>query len=420
MKTQIFRYKRWTTAFQVALAYSMLAGSSAAYAADWRVVIASVDTVLMVDAATFRRQGQQLTFGSRAYQPKPDADGSIGNVAWLTFDCARRRMKTEQTLDIRPDGSTAPTKEEESGFVTIAPGTIGELFLDRMCRVKSEGDDMNGVRSLVPPDLAAKSIFGLLKLGLDSEQASELATFKYWDEKSLTTSLDKSSVPMKKRVAVRKILASQTVQAPPPPRSIVPLPSAVASGRVGKYTHSEQELVAGLWLRADGTFRYALTVGSLDEIASGRWAAKANRVKLINEPRPVPPSITSSGLGLLEPSAPFSVTLLTPAGGSVPGVDLVVEFERGDPLESYTQQATWVLPIEEKRQPSFITFSWPSYGVKPTRFNVDIKKANVLTFVFTPNDFGVVDLTDLVVEVDSKGLTLHRNDGTMRFNREKQ
>ncbi len=402
-----------------AFAAILTAASSVTHAADWRVIIASDDVVIMVDAGTFRRDGQQLVFRTTAYSPKPEANGSIGNVGNLTFDCAGRRMRNEEMLDIRPDGSTAPTKDEKAGFVAIPRNSMAEVFLDRMCRIKPDGNKVNGVRVSVPPGMAAKSIFGLLKLGLDSTQSSELAALKYWDESSLLRSLESAAVPKAKQTAVRKVLFAQTVQPPPPAAPIVPLQSAVASGKVGRYTHSAHELVAGLWLRADGTFRYGMTVGSLDETAAGRWTVRGDRVELVNEPRSKPPAVTA-GPGTLEAGKPLSLTLQTAAGRGVSGVDILIEFDSGDARESYTQSAGWVLPVDEKRQPHFITFAMPSYGLRPTRFPVDVNTANVLTFVFAPNDFGVVDLTGLVVDADANGLTLYRDGGSMRFDKRAQ
>lgn len=409
--------KRVNALLRAAVFSAFAAVTGASHGADWRMVIASVDVMIMVDAETFKREGQQLAFRAALFVPKPQKDGSIGNFANMSFDCAGRRARSEQTLDIKPDGSTAPVTDEKPGFNAVPPGSIGDIFLGRMCDIKLEGNRINGVMVFVSPQLAAKAAFGLLKLGLDSAQASSLAAGKYFDENSLLTGLDEAAVPEKKRAAVRKVLAAQTQLPPPPAAPIVPLKSAVATGKVGKYTHSAQELVAGLWLRADGTFRYGLTVGSLDETAAGRWTAKGNRVELVSEPRPVPPAITV-GIGKLEPGAIFSLALSTPAGSPVAGVDFSIEFDSGEPLVSYTQNARWVLPADEKRQPRFITFSWPSYGVKPARFVIDVRRFNAMAFVFAPNSFGVLDMTGLVVDADKDGLTLYRGGDAMRFRKD--
>lgn len=416
MPNRIVDSGQWLTKLQIASAISLAAVWGRADATDWRMVLASVDVVVMVDAETVRREKHQIAFRGTAFPPTPDADGSIGSVGDITFDCKARLMKTDRLLDIRPDGSTTANTGGKTGFVTIPKRSVGELFLDRMCGIKANTNRIDGVFVSVPPPLAAKSVFGLLKLGLDSKQASELASQKYWDEEALVTSLAGSGVPEAKRQAARTVLAAQTVKTPPPPPPIVPVQSVIATGKVGKYTHSEHELVAGLWLRADGTFRYGLTVGSLDETASGRWTTTGNRVQLFSEPRPIAPVITAGPATLLQ-GAPLSISLRTAAGKPVQGVDFTVEFGTGEPLASYTQGDGTVVAAGDKRQPRSITFAWPSYGLRPVRFAVDVNKSNTLSFVFTPNDFGVVDLTGLLVESDKDEISLHRDGGIMHFSR---
>ena len=406
--------KRCSPLLHIAVFSAFAATAGASYGVDWRMMIASTDVVIMVDAETFKRADQQLTFRAALFLPKPQKNGSIGNFANMTFDCTGRRARSEQTLDIKPDTSTSPATDEKPGFAPVTPGSLGDLFLGHMCDSKREGNKINGVLVFAPPQMAAKTVFSLLKLGLDSNQASSLAARQYFDEKSLLNQLENVGIPEKKRIAARKVLAAQTILPPPPPPPIVPLDSAVATGKVGKYTHSAHELIGGLWLRADGTFRYGLTVGSLDETAAGRWTAKGSRVLLVNEPRVVPPTITL-GTEKFEPGVPFSLALVTSSGSAVAGVDFSIEFGNGPPLESYTQNARWLLPADEKRQPRLITFSWPSYGVRPTPFAINAQVANAVSYVFTPNNFGVLDMTGLVVDADKEGLTLYRDGNAMRF-----
>ena len=62
-----------------------------------------------------------------------------------------------------------------------------------------------------------------------------------------------------------------------------------------------------------------------------------------------------------------------------------------------------------------ITFSWPSYGARSTPFAINAQVANAVSCVFTPNSFGVLDMTGLVVDADKDGLTLYRDGDAMRF-----
>lgn len=73
------------------------------------------------------------------------------------------------------------------------------------------------------------------------------------------------------------------------------------------------------------------------------------------------------------------------------------------------------MPADEKRQPRLITFSWPSYGARSTPFAINAQVANAVSCVFTPNSFGVLDMTGLVVDADKDGLTLYFDGDAMRF-----
>ena len=256
-----------------------------------------------------------------------------------------------------------------------------------------------------------------MKLGLLSEPASRLAAYPYEDAQTLERVLRNTRMTSSKRAAARRILAAHVEAAPPLPVPIVPLPAAaVASGRVGRYTHVESELVAELLLRADGLFHYGLTVGSLDEVADGRWTADGTRIHLVSEPKPVPPTITA-GPARQDPGAALSLWVTTSNGNGVPGVDFVVGFDAGDTIDGYTQADGWSLPREEKRVPRWVEFSMESYGLQSPRFPINQGEANALTFVLTANDIGVVDLSETMVHVSGRELIIHRHGGTMRFYR---
>lgn len=211
-------------------------------------------------------------------------------------------------------------------------------------------------------------------------------------------------------LAIIQPVSSQDV-----PKTIQAVP---ADPVAGEYEHSQMELIAGLRLNPDGTFEYGLTVGSLDERAQGRWKRVGKRIELTSDPRPVAPVITA---GTIEraPDQPFAIRVLAPNGRDVPGVDLRVEFDSGEPLESYVAGGPWSLPPGEVRTPRFVTFSLDAYRLRSERLPLRADAGTVATFLLTPNDFGVVDLTDAHIEPDGDGLTLYRPEGSMRLKRTK-
>lgn len=188
------------------------------------------------------------------------------------------------------------------------------------------------------------------------------------------------------------------------------------SSLVGEYVHSQMELVAGIRLNPDGTFLYGLTVGSFDERAQGRWKASGNRIELTSDPRPIAPVITPAKIEAA-PGRPFALRVVAPNGRDIPGVDLLLEFDAGEPLQSYAAGEPWTLPVEERRTPRFVTFSMPSYRLRSDRLPLDAKAGTVANFILTPNDFGVADLTGVQGEIQGDTLTLLRPEGTMQFRR---
>lgn len=205
-------------------------------------------------------------------------------------------------------------------------------------------------------------------------------------------------------------LVAHAQDAPPP--AAAPAPASIA----GDYVHSQRELIAGLRLKPDGSFEYALTVGSLDERASGRWEVEGNRLRLTSDPRPVAPTVTPSRIDA-NPGKPFAIRVVSPTGRDLPGVDMLVEFDSGDPLDSYTPGSPWTVPEEERRTPRFVTFTMRSYRLQSARLPLDPKPGTTAVFLLTPNDFGVADFTGVEGVIEGDAITLERREGSMRFRR---
>ncbi|MDF2494975.1 hypothetical protein [Sphingomonas sp.] len=189
-----------------------------------------------------------------------------------------------------------------------------------------------------------------------------------------------------------------------------------AAALAGDYVSSQMELVARLRLSPDGTFRYGLTVGSLDETAQGRWRVVGEEIELTSDPRPRAPTVEAAAVENT-PAAPFGLRVLAPNGQDVPGVDFVIEFDRGEPLSAYTPGDRWVLPTDEHRTPRFVTFAMPRYRLQSARLPLDGAPGRTAIFRLVPNDFGVADLTGARLTVEGDTLTLHREEGTLRFRR---
>lgn len=193
-------------------------------------------------------------------------------------------------------------------------------------------------------------------------------------------------------------------------------PGRIVDPVVGEYSSVARELIAGIRLKPDGSFEYGLTVGSLDERAQGRWKREGRRIALVSEPKPTPPSITADRIEHA-PGKPFSIRLLGPGGQDIPMVDLRIDFDTGQPLESYLAGSPWTLPPSEKRRPRFVTFSKKAYRIDSGRLPLHAEEGKVATFLLTPNDLGAVDLTGAYLEPNGDDLILTRPDGSLSFSR---
>ncbi|NIJ18491.1 hypothetical protein FHS95_000160 [Sphingomonas naasensis] len=220
------------------------------------------------------------------------------------------------------------------------------------------------------------------------------------------------------RDGLGRIVALACFALPAQAQEVPRAPAAPAlASPAGEYRLSEMELVAGIRLNADGSFQYGLTVGALDESAQGRWEAAGNRIRLTSVPRPVAPTIAPARIETAAPGTPFAIRLVWPNGRDVPGVDLRIAFDSGEPLDSYLAGGPWSLPEGERRVPRFVTFSLAPYRLQSARLPLDAATGRVAMFTLTPNDFGVIDLSDVPAEIVGDTLVLHRPEGTMRFKR---
>ena len=383
---------------------------------DERMIVASADVVITFDGVSVKLDGQKRAARVNLYLAKPDDIGATRYDVDVEDDCARRQQREVRSTAWRPDGTSPAIRRDpgDDAFKQVAKESFERVILEHLCGITQLGPPKGGIYLTVSGETAARGVFALLALGIENEPAGQLASKRYDDAETLKAALDEQQVKQAQRPAVIEALDAQISSDAKPPPAVVPLASAVASGHVGRYMHAEMELASSLWLKSDGTFDYFLTVGSLDESAKGRWTAAGDQITLVNDPVPVAPTITQS-IALRDPAAGFRLHVVLPSGGGVQGVDVSVGFDRGAVVEGYTQTDGWTMPEDEQREPRWVQLSMSSYGLTSPRFPVDTKKANVLTYTLTPNDFGVVDLRAAPVRVTGEVLSLTREGRTMLF-----
>ena len=188
---------------------------------------------------------------------------------------------------------------------------------------------------------------------------------------------------------------------------------------IGRYTAAEgPDLASELVIAADGRFSYMLSAGALDERATGRWVADGVAIRLTTEPKPAAPSFRPGPVGRTD-EAPIKLLVTWPNGRGIPGIDFLIGFDDGGPVEGYTQVDGWTSSTDERRQPRWIELVEPIHGIASPRFPIAPTGGNALTFILNPGDFGVVDFDQALVEITADGLRLHRGNAALRYVRAK-
>lgn len=198
---------------------------------------------------------------------------------------------------------------------------------------------------------------------------------------------------------------------------MIPEAGLTAPALVGRYRLAEgPDVAGGLELTADGSFRYGLAAGALDESAQGRWQIVEGKTCLFTEPKPVPPAFSRGALVSIDGTTP-TLLVTWPDGGGIAGVDFRMGFDSGEPLEGYTQSYGWSMPDNETRVPRWVELSVPMHQLTSGRIMLDDHDHDhrAVRIILTPNDLGVVNFEAACLEEDADTVILHRKEGDMRF-----
>lgn len=183
----------------------------------------------------------------------------------------------------------------------------------------------------------------------------------------------------------------------------------------GRYRVAQGPDTAGMLdLRADGTFRYALSEGALDEHSEGTWTETGGDIRLTTDPKPVPPAFARGPDGGSE-----TLHVRLADGRDLAGVDFRLGLTSGSTLAGYTQAEGWSFAEAGDRKIAWVELYEPIYGVASERFVIDPPASGGLTFVLTPNDIDVVDFDAAQLERRSDDFVLHRRGRDLRLVRER-
>lgn len=159
-----------------------------------------------------------------------------------------------------------------------------------------------------------------------------------------------------------------------------------------------REAAGGLELRADGSFRYALTYGALDEQAEGRWRQEGARILLTTVPTPRPPAFTRAAA---EPGDPASFELLieNPAGQPIDNIEVLVMLADGTEHRAQSQRDWLQAPLDAAHRPVSVRFRIPVFDVESPVLPLEIDRFHRYRFRLDPGDLGVRNFRDWPLEV---------------------
>jgi hypothetical protein len=184
---------------------------------------------------------------------------------------------------------------------------------------------------------------------------------------------------------------------------------------IGEYDGHQMEMGAGLELKADGRFRYALSYGAIDEEANGSWVADHGAVVLTSD------HVTPPRLVMLDqitgPANELRVALDVPHGVNPQLFDAVVTYADGHSAQQQLSDEETAIPFKEGAAPTRIMLVFSMLEIHGDWIVIDPAKGYRLHFRFEPNDLGMVDFRDTTLRNEGGELLLYRYGRTIRFRR---
>jgi len=197
--------------------------------------------------------------------------------------------------------------------------------------------------------------------------------------------------------------------------------AAAAAGRqsalVGIYDGHQMEVAAGLELKADGRFRFALSYGALDEEAQGKWTVRDGAVLLTSD-HVVPPRfvLVSQAKG---PDGALKIDLDTPKGLSQQNFSALIATKDGKAqVEQFGEDGlSW--SFANDNPPVAIRVGLPVFEIASDPLKLDPDAGFSLRYRFEPNDLGKADFEATALKIVDGALLLERHGLKLRFKRVK-
>lgn len=185
---------------------------------------------------------------------------------------------------------------------------------------------------------------------------------------------------------------------------------------VGAYDGHQMEIAAGLTLKADGHFSYALAYGALDEEARGTWEARDGRVLLTTRPAVIPPRFV---VVQDEPviTGGLFVTLADPHILQGSRLKVVLFYGPMDRPQMTETDTNGRVRLPDSRRPGAFQPLLPVYDRGPHPIPLTGKSGHRITVRFEPHDLGKADFRSEPLVIEGNTLILPRYGRELRFRR---
>jgi hypothetical protein len=182
---------------------------------------------------------------------------------------------------------------------------------------------------------------------------------------------------------------------------------------VGTYDGNQMEIAAGLELKADHHFRYALSYGALDEEAAGTWTVHGDQLLLTSDPVTPPRFVlVSQGQGTDDN---LQINVDGPAGMSQQYFDALITNTNGETEQKQLGENGLVSQFPSNSKPASVRMLLSIFDVVSEPVKLDSNSGYLLRFCFEPHDLGKVAFQATPLRIVSGELLLNRHGRTLRF-----
>jgi len=182
---------------------------------------------------------------------------------------------------------------------------------------------------------------------------------------------------------------------------------------VGTYDGNQMEIAAGLELKADHRFRYALSYGALDEEAAGTWTVHGDQLLLTSDPV-IPPRfvLVSQSQGA---DGKLQINLDVPTGMSQQYFDALITNTNGETERKQLSETGLVSDFPSTSKPANVRMLLSIFDVVSEPVKLEPNSGYSLRFCFEPHDLGKVAFQATPIKIVGGELLLDRHSRTIRF-----